>query len=91
MNKPLDKNIDLKIKKGTILTDDLLETISDTSLQKITIDDKDSMFVVEKLLKEFKESIQKIEKKFAEDAVKIKECDELPQGTLKNFHIFLGI
>jgi DNA-directed RNA polymerase subunit beta len=42
------------------------------------------------LLKEFKESIQKIEKKFADDAVKIKECDELPQGTLKKVKVIIA-
>lgn len=89
LNKPLDRNID-KIKKGTILTDDLLESISDSAIQKISIEDKDIMARIDKLLKGFKESINKIEKKFSEDALKIKECDELPQGTLKKVKVIIA-
>lgn len=89
LNKSLDKNID-KIKKGTILTDDLLDTMSDNSLQKIYLEDKDIMKNLEKLFKEFKDAIAKIEKKFSEDAIKIKECDELLQGTLKKVKVIIA-
>ena len=90
LNKTLDKNIDIKIKKGTILTDDLLESINDASLQKISIEDKSIMAIIDKLLKEFKDSVAKLEKKFTENAIKIKECDELPQSTLKKVKVIIA-
>ena len=76
--------------KGAVLNqndlNEIMEFVNEHLVKKkITIDDKDSMVVVEKLLKEFKESIQKIEKKFAEDAVKIKIS--LFDGTSKRFNV----
>ena len=89
LNKPIDKNID-KFKKGTIITDDLLDNLSNISLQKISIENKDDMATLNKLFKEFKDSIDKKEKLFAENALKIKECDELPQGTLKKIKVIIA-
>lgn len=89
LNQQLDKNID-KIKKGTVITDDLLDNMSNTSIQKISVGDKDIMVKLEKLFKEFKDALSKTEKKFNNDAIKIKECDELPQGTLKKVKVIVA-
>ena len=89
LNKPIDKNID-KFKKGTVITDDLLDSLSNASLQKISVEDKESMVVLSKLFKEFKDSIDKKEKLFTENALKVKECDELSQGTLKKIKVIIA-
>ena len=89
LNKPIDKNID-KFKKGTIITDDLLDSLSNISLQKISVENKDDMVILNRLFKEFKDSIDKKEKLFTENALKIKECDELPQGTLKKIKVIIA-
>ena len=89
LNKPIDKTID-KFKKGSIITDELLDELSNISLQKISIDDKEVMAKISVLFKEFKESIDKKEKIFNENASKVKECDELPQGTLKKVKVIIA-
>ena len=89
LNKPIDKNID-KFKKGSIITDDLLDELSNASLQKISIEDKEVMSKISALFKEFKESIDKKEKIFNDNASKVKECDELPQGTLKKVKVIIA-
>lgn len=89
LNKALDKTID-KIKKGEIITDELLERLPNSLLPKISIADEEAMAKIDSLTKEFKDTINKLEKKFDEDAVKIKECDELPQGTLKKIKVIIA-
>ncbi len=89
LNKVLDKTID-KIKKGEIITDELLERLPNSLFTKLSIDDTEAMVKVDSLTKEFKDTINKLEKKFDEDAIKIKECDELPQGTLKKIKIIIA-
>ena len=89
LNKPIDKNID-KFKKGSIITDDLLDELSNASLQKISIEDKEVMSKISALFKEFKDSIEKKEKIFNDNASKVKECDELPQGTLKKVKVIIA-
>lgn len=89
LNKPLEKGIE-KIKKGSIITDDLLEEIPNNLLSKISVEDQKSNLIIENLGKEFRDSIAKIEKLFSETALKIKECDELPQGTLKKVKVIIA-
>ena len=89
LNKPIEKNID-KIKKGSIVTDELLEQLSNASLTKIVVSDEEINKKIESLGREFRDSISKLEKEFSENAVKIKECDELPQGTLKKVKIIVA-
>jgi DNA-directed RNA polymerase subunit beta len=89
LNKPLEKNID-KIRKGTIITEDLLEDMSTPMLQKIAVADEKVMEKVERFLKEFREIIQRMEDNFENEARKIKECDELPQGSLKKIKVIIA-
>ena len=89
LNKPIEKNID-KIKKGTLVTDELLEQLPNLSLVKIVIADEEINKKIEVLGKEFKDSINKLEKEFSESATKVKECDELTQGTLKKVKIVVA-
>ena len=89
LNKPIEKNID-KIKKGTLVTDELLEQLPNLSLVKIVIADEEINKKIEVLGKEFKDSINKLEKEFSESAIKVKECDELTQGTLKKVKIVVA-
>lgn len=89
LNKPLEKGIE-KIKKGSIITDDLLDEIPNNLLSKISVEDQKANSIIESLGKEFRDSITKIEKLFSETALKIKECDELPQGTLKKVKVIIA-
>ncbi|MDR0571996.1 MAG: DNA-directed RNA polymerase subunit beta [Rickettsiales bacterium] len=89
LNKALDKNID-RIKKGTIITEDFLEDIALPLLQKISVSDSKAMEKVEKFLKEFKDIVQKMEENFENKAKKVKECDELPQSSLKKIKIIIA-
>jgi DNA-directed RNA polymerase subunit beta len=89
LNKPLEKNVD-KIRKGTIITEDLLEDIPTPLLQKIAIADEKIMEKVEKYLKEFRENTQKMEENFENEARKVKECDELPQSSLKKIKVIIA-
>ncbi|MDR3078433.1 MAG: DNA-directed RNA polymerase subunit beta [Rickettsiales bacterium] len=89
LNKSLEKNID-KIKKGSVVTDELLEQISNALLPKIAIDEPSINRKIEELGKEFKEAIAHIEKIFSESALKARECDELTQGTLKKVKVIVA-
>jgi DNA-directed RNA polymerase subunit beta len=89
LNKPLERNID-KVRKGTIITEDLLEEINTPLLQKIVVADEKIMEKIEKYLREFRETTQKMEEGFEEEARKIKECDELPQGSLKKIKVIIA-
>ncbi|MDR2777828.1 MAG: DNA-directed RNA polymerase subunit beta, partial [Rickettsiales bacterium] len=89
LNKSLEKNID-KIKKGSVITDELLEQIPNTLLSKITIGDSSVNRRIEELGKEFKEAISNTEKLFSDSALKVRECDELAQGTLKKVKVIVA-
>jgi DNA-directed RNA polymerase subunit beta len=89
LNKSLEKNID-KIKKGSVVTDDLLEQVPNALLPKITISDVAANKKIEELGKEFKEAIATIERLFSESALKVRECDELAQGTLKKVKVIVA-
>ncbi|MDR1499120.1 MAG: DNA-directed RNA polymerase subunit beta [Rickettsiales bacterium] len=89
LNEILDKSID-KFKKGTAITDDLLEELPNHLLGKISVENQDTMAKIDELIKQFRSSVEKIEKRFTDDATKIKECDELPQGTLKKVKVIIA-
>jgi DNA-directed RNA polymerase subunit beta len=89
LNKSLEKGID-KIKKGSAITDELLEQIPNNLLSKVTIDSPPINRKIEELGKEFRESINNIEKAFSDSALKVKECDELAQGTLKKVKVIVA-
>ena len=89
LNKTLEKTVD-KFKKGSVITEDLLEEIPTHLLQKLSIEDKENMEKIEKYLKEFKETVNKLNEKFEQDAQKIKECDELPQSSLKKIKVIIA-
>lgn len=89
LNEELDKNIK-KVKKGTIITEEVFEEISDGNLFKIQISDTVKMVEIEKILKEFRDAVSKIEKKFENNAVKVKEGDDLPQSTLKKVKVIIA-
>ncbi len=89
LNQELDKTIK-RFKKGTIITEEVLEEIPDNMLSKIQVLNEDRIEAVEALAKEFKDEVARIEKKFESDAVKVKEGDELPQGTLKRIKVIIA-
>jgi DNA-directed RNA polymerase subunit beta len=89
LNRPLEKSID-KIKKNSVITDELLEQIPNNMLLKISIDDQAANKKIEELGKEFKDAIATAEKLFSETALKVRECDELSQGTLKKVKVIVA-
>jgi DNA-directed RNA polymerase subunit beta len=89
LNKPLDKSVD-KIKKGSIITDELLEQIPHALLHRVSVTDVAANREIEDLGREFRDAVAAIEKLFLENALKIKECDELPQGTLKRVKVIVA-
>ncbi|MDR2777580.1 MAG: DNA-directed RNA polymerase subunit beta, partial [Rickettsiales bacterium] len=89
LNQSLEKGID-KIKKGSVITDELLEQIQNGLLPKITVSDSSANKKIEELGREFKETIVSIEKLFSESALKVRECDELTQGTLKKVKVIVA-
>lgn len=89
LNKPLEKAID-KIKRGSIITSELLDEIPNASLGKIVVKDEKANALIDGLARELRESISRVEKFFTETAMKVKECDELPQGTLKKVKVMIA-
>ena len=89
IDKELEKTIE-KTKKGTILTSEVLDQIPSHLLPKISVVDAEANQKIEKILKEFKEALAKIEKKFEADAVKVKEGDDLSQSTLKIVKVIIA-
>jgi DNA-directed RNA polymerase subunit beta len=89
LNKPLDRNID-KIRKGTMITEDFLEEIPLALLQKIAVANEKDMEKIEKFMREFRNTIQKMDEDFENKAKKVKECDELSQGSLKKIKVIIA-
>ena len=89
LDKELEKTVE-KVKKGSILTSEALDMIPSHLLPKISVVDEEANKKVEKVLKEFKEALAKIEKKFESDAVKVKEGDDLSQSTLKIVKVIIA-
>lgn len=89
LDKELEKTVE-KVKKGSILTSEALDMIPSHLLSKISVVDEEANKKIEKVLKEFKEALAKIEKKFESDAVKVKEGDDLSQSTLKIVKVIIA-
>ncbi|MDR2077739.1 MAG: DNA-directed RNA polymerase subunit beta [Rickettsiales bacterium] len=89
LNKSLEKSID-KIKKNSIITDELLEQIPNNMLLKINVGDHAANKNIEELGREFRDAIANSEKRFSETALKVRECDELSQGTLKKVKVIVA-
>ncbi len=90
LNEELDKNLTKKAKKGVILDEETIDDIPDSLFHKVQVVNPDKIETIEKIEKEFRDVVNKIEKKFETDSVKVKEGDELPQGTLKKIKIIIA-
>lgn len=89
LGQELDKNLE-KVKKGTILNHEVLDLIPNHLLAKLQVVSEDVNKQMDKLLKDFKDTLGKIEKKFESDAVKVKEGDDLSQSTLKIIKVIIA-
>ena len=89
LGQELDKTIK-RFKKGTIITEEVLDEIPDNMISKVQVTNPDKIENIDVLAKEFRDELARIEKKFESDAVKVKEGDELPQGTLKRIKVIIA-
>ncbi len=89
VGKKLSANID-KLKSGTKLTLEDLQTLSRANLLKIAVSDDESMDKVEALAKNYQKQVAILEKDFNDKIAKIKAGDELAQGVLKIVKVYIA-
>jgi DNA-directed RNA polymerase subunit beta len=88
-DKKLTANVD-KLKSGTVLNKENIESLSMVNLFKIIVADDKSMTQIEALASSYKSQTEKLEKDYNEKIDKIKTGDELAQGVLKIVKIYVA-
>jgi len=79
------------VKKGTEVTEELLEQLSHGQWWQIAVDDMESMAHVEALNKQFEDSKGALRRRFEEKIEKLQRGDELPPGVLKMVKVFVAV
>ena len=79
------------IKKGELLTNDILNELSRNDLRLITVEDDKIQKNVEKLSKHFDGVIKSLEDRFNDRVDKLQRGDELLPGVMKMVKVFIAV
>ena len=79
------------IKKGELLTNDILNELSRNDLRLITVEDDKIQKNVEKLSKHFEGVIKSLEDRFNDRVEKLQRGDELLPGVMKMVKVFIAV
>ncbi len=89
INKELAVVID-KVKPGTKLTKELVQTISINHFNKIIVTDEEVTAKVQSLSKNYLKQLADLEKNFNDKVTKIRAGDDLSQGVLKIVKVYVA-
>jgi DNA-directed RNA polymerase subunit beta len=79
------------VKKGEIVTEDILADLSRGQWWQIAVGDEEVMANIEALNKQFTESKAALRARFEEKIEKLQRGDELPPGVLKMVKVFVAV
>ena len=80
-----------QLKKGELLTNDILNELSRNDLRLITVEDDKVQKNVEKLSKHFDGVIKSLEDRFNDRVEKLQRGDELLPGVMKMVKVFIAV
>jgi len=89
LNHKITNNLD-KIKSGTLLSSEILSSLSKNQLSKIIIHDAKVMDIIENSIKFSNKQIAEIEESHNDKVAKIKAGEELGQGILKIVKVYIA-
>lgn len=78
-------------KKGTILTGELLDTLTPSHLKKIVVEKDSVMKQVEEMRKALDTAIKALNERFEEKVEKLQRGDEMLPGVLKSVKVFIAV
>ncbi len=79
------------VKKGTVLTEEILANIPVGDLSKIVVGSDEVMSQIEKMSARLSEDENRLQARFEDRVAKLQEGDELPPGVLKTIKVFLAV
>ena len=79
------------VKKGTVLTEEILAGIPVGNLSKIVVESDEVMSQIEKMSARLNEDEKRLQTRFEDRVAKLQEGDELPPGVLKTIKVFLAV
>ena len=79
------------VEAGSVLTKEVLDTLSRKDLRKLSIQDDAVMAELEKSAKAFDARIEKLEERFESKVEKVQSGDEMPPGVLKMVKVFIAV
>lgn len=80
-----------KLKKGDIVTEELLSSMTKGLWRQLVVDDEAVMHDIEAMKAAQDETLDKLQKRFEEKVEKLKQGDELAPGVLKMVKVFLAV
>lgn len=86
-----NKNGDVVVDKGAVITEDALEQLEYLSWYTLSVDDVEKNRLLVKVLQNLKEKINQIKFMTDEQLKKITKGDELPPGVIKMVKIYVAI
>ena len=90
----LDKKVNSApggLKKGTVLTKAVLESLSKGQWRQITVDDDAVMSALESVKHHHDERVTELQARFEDKVDKLRRGDELPTGILKQVKVFVAV
>ena len=79
------------LERGTVLANDLLDSLSRRELWELGIDDAQRMVEIEALRRQHEEGIRLLQERFDNKVEKLQRGDELPPGVLKMVKVFVAV
>lgn len=80
-----------KLKKGDIVTEELLSSMTKGLWRQLVVDDEAVMHDIEAMKAAQDETLDMLQKRFEEKVEKLKQGDELAPGVLKMVKVFLAV
>ncbi len=78
------------VRAGTVLTDDILESIERRHLWEIGVADAERMQQIRQLKRQLEDAYKRLEERFQSKVEKLQRGDELPPGVLKIVKVFIA-
>ncbi len=82
---------DLKLKKGSEITDEVLGEFKRGLWRQIAVQDEAAMEEIEAVSKTFDEAIDALKERFENKVEKLQRGDELPPGVMKMVKVFVAV
>ncbi|WP_371170952.1 DNA-directed RNA polymerase subunit beta [Aliiroseovarius sp. 2305UL8-7] len=79
------------VKSGSIITEDLLETLSRGQWWQLALEDEDDAKIVEALNEQFEVQKRALDARFEDKVEKVRRGDDLPPGVMKMVKVFIAV